>query len=68
MPHTQVTADPCEYTDLADQMPELVKQLADRLKDYSVTAVPPVVNQGCECVKLNVPGLDVPAWAPCDHP
>ncbi|CAJ1073030.1 arylsulfatase I-like [Xyrichtys novacula] len=35
-----ITADPCERQDLADQRPDVVKRLLDRLVYYNQTAVP----------------------------
>ena len=31
-----VTADPCEYSNLAEQHPDVVQRLETRLKDYQV--------------------------------
>ena len=36
-----ITADPCEYHNLADQMPEAVTKLMELFTDYSRTAIPP---------------------------
>ena len=35
-----ITADPCEYNDLADRYPVIVKHLIDRINYYNATAVP----------------------------
>ena len=66
--HSRCSTDPCEYTDLASKMPDVVTKLATRLKDFSATAVPPVAPDGCQPVKIAIPGSTEMAWAPCDHP
>lgn len=35
-----ITADPCEYKDLKDELPDVYNQLLDRLNAYRATAVP----------------------------
>jgi hypothetical protein len=37
-----ITADPCEYHNLADQFPELVQDLSSRLAEYERTARKPL--------------------------
>ena len=32
------------------------------------TAVPPVTNEGCKPIQINITGLDMPVWQPCDAP
>lgn len=57
-----VTADPCEYNDLATQHPDVVKALVARLREYQATAVPIVKGEGCDPVVVEG------AWRPCDAP
>ena len=117
-----VTADPCEYHNLAEQHPDVVAELVQRLKAsvspqlcarkglcgavpllpgafarrhghcgadgvtsrslpphtatartrypqaFQDTAVPAVKPDGCAPILINVTGLDIPAWQPCDAP
>jgi hypothetical protein len=69
-----VTADPCEYNNLAPANPDLVLSLQKELAKFQATAVLPVEPEGCQCVKKNVSGAgpngkgDGPAWQPCDAP
>eukprot|EP00052_Salpingoeca_macrocollata_P014471 m.113785 g.113785 ORF g.113785 m.113785 type:complete len:504 (-) comp19329_c0_seq3:256-1767(-) len=58
-----VTADPCEYHNVADQFPHVVAQLTQRLSEYQATAVPPVAPEGCTPI-IDKQG----AWRPCDAP
>eukprot|EP00051_Salpingoeca_urceolata_P009278 m.113109 g.113109 ORF g.113109 m.113109 type:complete len:246 (+) comp16226_c0_seq1:951-1688(+) len=61
-----VTADPCEHVDLASEHPDIVQDLKQQLQQFKRAAVPPVVGQGCQPVKVNVNGTLV--WKPCDAP
>lgn len=64
-----ITADPCEYTDLADSMPDVVAALKARLATY--TSVPPDVGFGCmpALVKIRSSTGDIAtAYQPCDAP
>ncbi|KAJ9473776.1 putative sulfatase PB10D8.02c [Diplonema papillatum] len=54
-----VSADPCEYNDIASEYPEIVSSLAQKLTVYKNTAVPPVTGQGCTPIVVNG------AWRPC---
>ncbi len=60
-----ITADPCEYTDLSKQMPGVVSQLQARLATFSATAVPPIQPDGCAMTKLYFSDGSF-AWQPCD--
>lgn len=62
-----VTADPCEVHNLADQHPEVVKQLKARLQPFQATSVPPTQPVGCDPVKVKLPNGAL-AWQPCDAP
>ena len=58
-----VTADPCEYYDVAAARPDAVAQLLARLAEYQATSVAPVGDDGC------VPIVNADnAWRPCDSP
>ncbi|OLP89450.1 Arylsulfatase I [Symbiodinium microadriaticum] len=59
-----VTADPCEYHNLAKQHPDIVQRLASRLAEYQRTAVPQLSEKDCGCEPVIVQG----AWRPCDAP
>jgi len=59
-----VTADPCEYHDLASQFPGVVTRLMRRLEEYQKTAVPEVKEEDCGCEPVITKG----AWRPCDSP
>lgn len=63
-----ITADPCEYTDLAKTMPEVVQDLKAKLAPFQATAVPPVQPEGCLPVQIPVGGDGGVAWQPCDAP
>ena len=69
-----MTADPCEYHNVADANPSVVAALKTELAKFQATAVPPVKPQGCKCVTKNVSGAGPggkgvgPAWQPCDAP
>ncbi|KAJ9450051.1 putative sulfatase PB10D8.02c [Diplonema papillatum] len=56
-----VTADPCEYHDIATEHPEIVTALVNEIQVYQPSAVPPLKGQGCEPV-IDAQG----AWRPCD--
>ncbi|KAJ9457877.1 Arylsulfatase [Diplonema papillatum] len=58
-----VTADPCEYLDLAGQYPDVLASLVSELEVYQKTAVPLVSGQGCKPI-IDAQG----AWRPCDSP
>jgi len=62
-----VTADPCEYHNVADQHQDVVATLRKRLEAFQATAVPPVKPEGCLPIQINVTGVG-PAWQPCDAP
>lgn len=57
-----LSADPCEYADVAEAHPAVVGALAERLAAYQATAVPIAEPEGCE--PITVRG----AWRPCDSP
>ncbi len=59
-----VTADPCEYFDVAAEHPDVVASLVARLKDFSATAVPPEAGSGCSTKKVAVG--DSFSFVPCD--
>ena len=59
-----VTHDPCEFFDLADEHPDIVKSLVERLKTFSATAVPPEAGSGCAMQR--VPVGDSVSFMPCD--
>jgi len=69
-----VTADPCEYNNIADSNVQLVANLKLELAKFQATAVPPIEPDGCKCVTKNVSGAGPngtgmgPAWQPCDAP
>jgi hypothetical protein len=56
-----MTADPCEHHNLADMYPDVVLQLRDHLAQFQATAVPPVVDEGCNPI-IDAQGC----WRPCD--
>jgi hypothetical protein len=60
-----ITADPCEYTNLADQHPDVVAQVQERLAAFSATAVPPTTTIGCNPKIVKLPN-GAKAWQPCD--
>lgn len=62
-----ITADPCEYHNLADEFPGIVRNLVQYIRRFQNTAVPVVENEGCEPVRLQLPGGGS-AWQPCDAP
>eukprot|EP00041_Stephanoeca_diplocostata_P029466 m.870442 g.870442 ORF g.870442 m.870442 type:complete len:534 (-) comp23566_c0_seq8:1823-3424(-) len=62
-----ITADPCEYHDLAKTHPDVVQELLTRLKAFQATTVPPVEPEGCSPVQVILPG-GARAWQPCDGP
>ena len=57
-----LTADPCEYSDVAARHPEVVKRLAGRIALYQASAVPMAEPEGCEPIAVDG------AWRPCDAP
>jgi len=67
-----ITADPCEYTDLAAQHPTVVANLTAMLAEFQATAVAPVGDSGCPPRTVPVPNWPAPhgaqMWWPCDYP
>ena len=65
-----VTADPCEYDDVAAKHPAVVADLKARLATF--TAVPPATGSGCSPNVVQVRCSDgvglCPAYQPCDAP
>ncbi len=64
-----ITADPCEYTDLSAVFPDVVQQLRARLAGYR--SVPPLVGEGCAPTIITIPakgGGEAYAFQPCDAP
>ena len=63
-----LTADPCEYFDIAADNPGIVAEMAARLKNYST--VPPLVGKGCMPQVIDIAGTDGAAlqFLPCDVP
>jgi arylsulfatase A-like enzyme len=59
-----VTADPCEYFDVAAEHPDVVAALVARLKTFSATAVPPEAGSGCTMKR--VPVGENFSFVPCD--
>lgn len=57
-----VSADPCEYHNLATKHPEVAQRLTKRLTAFQATAVPPLEPEGC------TPVITQGAWRPCDSP
>eukprot|EP00439_Symbiodinium_sp_Y106_P020572 s380_g2.t1 len=55
-----VTADPCEYHNLAKQHPDIVQRLTSRLAEYQRTALPQLSEKDCGCEPVIVKG----AWRP----
>lgn len=62
-----VTVDPCEYTNLAAEHPDIVADIVKELAKFQATAVPPVKPDGCHPNQVPVPGGGH-AWQPCDAP
>ena len=62
-----ITADPCEYHNLAAEHPDIVADLVSKLAKYQATAVPPLEPEGCQPVRMPLPGGGH-AWQPCDKP
>jgi len=62
-----ITADPCEYDDLASKLPKVLQQLESRLEAYRATAVAAVAPSGCDPIRVAGPGGAV-LWRPCDQP
>mmetsp|Transcript_50150 Transcript_50150/g.167562 ORF Transcript_50150/g.167562 Transcript_50150/m.167562 type:complete len:529 (-) Transcript_50150:176-1762(-) len=67
-----VTADACEYHDLAAERPADVARLLRRLDRFRATAVPVVRPEGCEPVRVPNSrwgaGFRGVSWQPCDGP
>eukprot|EP00966_Prymnesium_polylepis_P321356 7377670-Prymnesium_polylepis.1 len=67
-----ITADVCEYYNLAGQRPDDVARLVKRLADFQATAVPTIEPEGCEPVKVPnsvwEPSHGGSSWQPCDGP
>ena len=64
-----ITADPCEYHDLAAQLPQVVAQLQARLATF--VSVPPILPEGCPPNLITIPasgGGTAQAYQPCDAP
>ena len=63
-----LTADPCEYHDIAAQVPAIVAAMASRLAAYRT--VPPLVGKGCQPHIIDIVGTQGPAlqFLPCDVP
>ena len=63
-----LTADPCEYFDIAADNPDIVAEMSARLKNYST--VPPLVGKGCMPQIIDIAGTDGAAlqFLPCDVP
>jgi arylsulfatase B len=59
-----VTADPCEYDNVAAANPDVVATLKARLAAFSATAVPPVAPSGCVPVIQTLPN-GAKVWATC---
>jgi len=59
-----ISADPCEYHDLAKDFPDVVARLRTRLGAYQSTAVKIVDEAECGCKPVITSG----AWRPCDSP
>ena len=61
-----LTADPCEYIDIAAAHPDIVAAMAARLANY--TTVPPLVGKGCQPQVVTIAGTHGPAlqFYPCD--
>ena len=63
-----VEKDPCEFYNLADQYPEKVAELLDRMRDYNSTAVPPHSDPVDQAgLPINHGGLWVP-WVKLSYP
>ena len=56
-----VTADPCEFHDLAEQHPDIVRSLVKKLQVYRNIAVPPTAPVGCTPTVNTTTG----AWQTC---
>lgn len=67
-----ITADACEYHDLAAQRPHDVARLVERLAAFQATAVPDIEPEGCQPVAVPnsrwEPTADGSSWQPCDGP
>ncbi len=63
-----LTADPCEYHDIAAQQPAIVAAMAARLAGYRIA--PPLVGKGCMPHIIDIAGTHGPAlqFLPCDVP
>eukprot|EP01060_Flectonema_neradi_P022840 TRINITY_DN3105_c1_g1_i1.p1 TRINITY_DN3105_c1_g1~~TRINITY_DN3105_c1_g1_i1.p1 ORF type:complete len:494 (+),score=74.41 TRINITY_DN3105_c1_g1_i1:97-1578(+) len=56
-----VTADPCEYHDLSEEYPEILKSMIEKLHVYREIAVPPTKPVGCTPFVNKTTG----AWQTC---
>eukprot|EP00656_Telonema_subtile_P057873 TRINITY_DN9628_c0_g1_i2.p1 TRINITY_DN9628_c0_g1~~TRINITY_DN9628_c0_g1_i2.p1 ORF type:complete len:484 (-),score=81.37 TRINITY_DN9628_c0_g1_i2:172-1623(-) len=67
-----ISADACEYEDLAAERPEDVQRLVARLQAFQATAVPPIQPEGCKPVAVPndawQKGAVGKSWQPCDGP
>ena len=62
-----LTADPCEYFDIAAAHPNIVAAMAARLANY--TTVPPLVGKGCQPQVVPIAGTTGGLqFLPCDVP
>jgi len=50
-----ITADPCEYNNVASDHPNIVKQLINMLEPFQATAVPPVAPSECKPIQVPIP-------------
>lgn len=62
-----ITADPCEYKDLSNELPEVVSSLVRQLEVFQTTAVTTGAADGCSPVAVKLSSGDI-VWAPCDAP
>lgn len=67
-----ISADACEYHNLANDLPHEVQRLVARLNAFQVTAVRDIEPEGCEPVALPNsvwnPNFEGNSWQPCDGP
>jgi hypothetical protein len=59
-----ITADPCEYFDVADKHPDVVLTLSTYLRQFAATAIPQEVGSGCNTTR--VPVGESYSFVPCD--
>ena len=60
--------DPCEYYDLADDLPDVVTELVTYFQQYKATAIDeldPVEGECSAPITIRQSGMDV--WEPCDY-